>query len=75
MCAERLIRERLLRKSVSNQNLPALNQGGGEAKVVNDTTAKTKLLVVANRLPVTPTRDKDGNWDLQVMFYCLLLHG
>eukprot|EP00884_Botryococcus_braunii_P003352 jgi/Botrbrau1/13017/Bobra.0389s0014.1 len=61
---ERLIRERLLRKSVSNQNLPALSQGG-EAKVVNDTTAKTKLLVVANRLPVTPTRDKDGNWDLQ----------
>lgn len=24
-------------------------------------------MVVANRLPVTPIHDKDGNWDLQVL--------
>jgi hypothetical protein len=67
--AERLIQHRLLRKCASNQNLAgsatSLDVPQPDLQIPLPAT-KTKLLVVANRLPVTPTKNKDGRWDLQV---------
>jgi hypothetical protein len=72
--ADRLLRERI-RKSRSSQALDleqyvedveSSSQGGGQAGSPVEPLVEERLMVVANRLPVTCAKDAAGLWRLQV---------
>lgn len=69
-CADRLLLQRL-RKSQSGTALYKEAQVAEEQQErllsqQNESEGSQRLLVVANRLPVSAYRDKDGRWQLQV---------
>ena len=68
--ADRLLLQRL-RKSQSGTALYGEAQAAEEAQeqsvyTANSAAGTARLLVVANRLPVSAVRDAAGNWQLQV---------
>ncbi|KVI00773.1 hypothetical protein Ccrd_020974 [Cynara cardunculus var. scolymus] len=70
---ERLLKERELRKSFKSQNEDVLGNGGtdsiiGNGQILTTETAviRQRLLVVANRLPVSATRKGEASWQLEM---------
>eukprot|EP00894_Picocystis_sp_ML_P003595 jgi/Pico_ML_1/54112/g4535.t1 len=56
---DRLLRERQLRRSRSSQNLFVEEEAPASPK------REERLLIVANRLPVSGAKDEDGKWTLK----------
>ena len=77
-CADRLLLQRL-RKSQSGTALYGESQQAAEEPTepsvysVYEGTTSQRLIVVANRLPVSAVKERDGSWSLQVHHTSTLL--
>ena len=71
LCADRLLLQRL-RKSQSGTALYGDSQQAAEdlqepsVYQTYENASQQRLIVVANRLPVSAVRERDGSWSLQV---------